>query len=68
VVFCDTGATYSVFPFFRSSELQNIDSLGEKKMTLSRQWQLLHLDMQFPILVMNFLGLHLLVVDTVGGW
>jgi hypothetical protein len=79
---CDTGASYSVFPF-RSSEPPSGPSLtgpngqrilcwGEKELTLSFNgaaytWIFLLADVSFPILGIDFLRHYHLVVDAASG-
>jgi hypothetical protein len=79
---CDTGTSYSVFPF-RSSEPPSGPSLtgpngqrilcwGEKELTLSFHgaaytWIFLLADVSFPILGIDFLRHFHLVVDAAGG-
>jgi hypothetical protein len=78
---CDTGASYSVFPF-RSTELplgpsltglesQQILCWGERELTLSFHgasftWIFLLANVQFPILGIDFLRHYHLVVDAAG--
>ncbi len=79
---CDTGASYSVFPF-RSPEPPSGPSLtgpdgqrilcwGERELALSFHgvsftWIFLLADVQFPILGIDFLRHYHLVVDAAGG-
>ncbi len=79
---CDTGASYSVFPF-RSTEPPSSPSLtgtdgqrifcwGERELTLSFHgvcftWIFLLADVQFPILGIDFLRHYRLVFDAAGG-
>jgi hypothetical protein len=79
---CDTGTSYSVYPFWFSAspsgppltgpDGQQILCWGERELTLSFdgvsfKWIFLLADMQFPILRIDFLRHYHLVVDACSG-